>query len=1224
VGEADVQTAVGLAGYRLQAPIGRGGTGTVYRATQLSLERDVALKVLAADLAADPDVRERFLRESMMAASLEHPNIVPIYDAGEIDGTCYIAMRYIPGSDLQSMISRERRLSPGTSVSILEQIAAALQAAHEAGLIHRDVKPSNVLVSQDRGQTRSLHCWLGDFGLSKRAGETTISPTERPLGTVHYMAPEQIRGQRLDSRADIYSLGCLLYQCLTGRVPFGRESDVAVLYAHLEAAPPRAGDQLPDLPSALDDVISAALAKSPDERPPTVIELARAATAALTERRPQARGVTDPPVALPEPRRRPERRRRRRIVGRLAESQQLVGALDDALDGQGSVAFITGDAGIGKTTLARGLIEHAEQHGIPAVWSVGLSAEAAPAYWHWSQVLRAIATWPDASELMRSLGGRVGWLALIAPDLELAAPLPAEAKDVDEGRFHLYDALLALLETAAERSALLIVLDDLHAADEASLLALSFIAQSIDDKRILIVGAQRDVASRPTAAAIPQPSELLRPARTIALQGLEPDDVSRLIEIRNSVVPSPAAVGRIHRVTAGNPLFVAELSSLLDADQLRDERAIATRALPLPAGVRDAITARLGPMSQTAREVLEVAAVIGERFRLTTVAGAMSVDSVQVLDVLDQAVGLRLVRSLDDPPDGYAFAHGLIQATLYETLPTGRRAELHAAVGDTLRRGYDVAAGEGLAEIAHHLLHAAPVKDPRQAVSFARRAGDRAMERFAYEQAAALYARALATGAFDERQRIELMQSLGEAQTRAGDTDGARATLTAAAELAQAHDDAEALTRATLALGIWGLTPGFDRELVRLAELSVQRLQEADNPSLLARAKGFLAAALHWSGQLERRRRLSDEALALARSEHARRADRGSARTLAYVLGRYLLARWGPDSGREDFAISDELLALTQELEHTELELLTRNWRVSVMLELGRFALVDAEIARVEQMANELRQPRAMVFLPLHRAIRAAGAGRLEEAERLNAESAAIASRVRGSVVELAGAAQLVMLRLQQGRLAELEPLLRAMASSHPEMVGFGSALVAALLQAGRMDEAREQLAFLTARGLDGFPVDSSHVIMLVLVAEVAAELGDRTRAGELYEWLAPYSGRWAVSPAAFALWPVDRSLGRLATVAGWPERALERIADARRQSQSARALPSVALTALDEARALRARGLPEDRSRVATLAREARELAQRIGMGLVVDQATLLEAELGEGVADRPWEMTR
>ncbi|MFZ1994449.1 MAG: serine/threonine-protein kinase, partial [Solirubrobacteraceae bacterium] len=276
VGRVDVEAAFEAAGYRIEAVIGRGGMGTVYRAVQLTLQRDVALKLLTAEPSGDGSFRQMFLDESILAASLDHPHVVPVYDAGEVEQILYMAMRYVPGSDLQGMIRREGRLSPHASVMILEQVAGALEAAHAAGLVHRDVKPSNVLIAGAHGAEQPLHAWLGDFGLSRRIADPAEHSTERPLGTVHYVAPEQIRGDLIDHRADIYSLGCLLFECLTGSVPFAHTSVPAVLYAHLEAPIPTVSDLGIGLPAALDDVIAWALAKSPDDRPQSATALAQA------------------------------------------------------------------------------------------------------------------------------------------------------------------------------------------------------------------------------------------------------------------------------------------------------------------------------------------------------------------------------------------------------------------------------------------------------------------------------------------------------------------------------------------------------------------------------------------------------------------------------------------------------------------------------------------------------------------------------------------------------------------------------------------------------------------------------------------------------------------------------------------------------------------------------------------------------------------------------------
>jgi predicted Ser/Thr protein kinase len=258
-----------IAGYRIESLIARGGMGEVYLATQSFPERKVALKLLPHDLANDQAFRERFIRESNAAASVEHPNIVPVYGAGDADGELYIAMRYVEGEDLRSLLDREGPLALERAVRICAQIDDALEEAHEHGLVHRDVKPGNILISKgDRA-------YLTDFGLIRRSKlETDLTKTGQFMGTVDYVAPEQIKGQEVDGRADIYSLGCVLYECLTGQRPFRRESDVATLYAHLEDAPPKPSAKNPLVPSALDEVVAKAMAKRPDARYATAGELA--------------------------------------------------------------------------------------------------------------------------------------------------------------------------------------------------------------------------------------------------------------------------------------------------------------------------------------------------------------------------------------------------------------------------------------------------------------------------------------------------------------------------------------------------------------------------------------------------------------------------------------------------------------------------------------------------------------------------------------------------------------------------------------------------------------------------------------------------------------------------------------------------------------------------------------------------------------------------------------
>jgi protein kinase-like protein len=265
-----------FAGHEIEAVCGRGGMGVVYRARQRSLDRTVALKVIAPSLMQDAAIRRRFVRESRIAASIDHPNVIPIYYTGEEDGVAYIAMRYVPGDDVRTLVRRQGRLEPRRAASITAQVAAALDVAHAAGLVHRDVKPANVLLGPED------HVYLTDFGLTKHV--LSDAGATRPghwVGTLDFVAPEQIRGERIDARADVYGLACLLFYMLAGRPPYDHDNDEAEMWAHLSADPPQVTEVAPGVPAAFDDVIRRGLAKLPADRYPSAGDLGRAALAAL-------------------------------------------------------------------------------------------------------------------------------------------------------------------------------------------------------------------------------------------------------------------------------------------------------------------------------------------------------------------------------------------------------------------------------------------------------------------------------------------------------------------------------------------------------------------------------------------------------------------------------------------------------------------------------------------------------------------------------------------------------------------------------------------------------------------------------------------------------------------------------------------------------------------------------------------------------------------------------
>jgi serine/threonine protein kinase len=288
-----------IAGYRVESLIGRGGMAMVYRAEHLRLGRRVALKVIAPDLAENEKFRQRFVRESRLAAAIDHPNILPVYEAGDADGMLFIAMRYVDGTDLKGLLAERGRLDTEQALSIFQQIAKALDVAHGRGLIHRDIKPGNILLTSDLEGDETHHVYLSDFGLTKRASSHSgLTDTGQFVGTIDYVAPEQITAKPVGPSTDIYALGCVLFESLTGTLPFDRDSDAAILWAHLNDPPPAVTSYNEVLPRTVDEVVATAMAKAPEDRFGTCRELVTALRVALRSGDPPA---ISGPTAVPEP-----------------------------------------------------------------------------------------------------------------------------------------------------------------------------------------------------------------------------------------------------------------------------------------------------------------------------------------------------------------------------------------------------------------------------------------------------------------------------------------------------------------------------------------------------------------------------------------------------------------------------------------------------------------------------------------------------------------------------------------------------------------------------------------------------------------------------------------------------------------------------------------------------------------------------------------------------------
>jgi tetratricopeptide (TPR) repeat protein len=904
------------------------------------------------------------------------------------------------------------------------------------------------------------------------------------------------------------------------------------------------------------------------------------------------------------------------LVGRAREFEQLDAALADAFAGRGALALLTGEPGIGKTTLARSFVEHASTRDAMWAWGACWDGGGAPAYWPWVQIVRSLVRRRDAAALRDELGDSAPWIAGLLPELAdtLGTPPPPSDLDPEQARFRLFDALAGLLAVVAKRRPLVLVLDDLHWADASSLYALEFVARMLADAPVLAIAAYRHTEAHARDDLSAPLGGLARMAMRLPLEGLSRDDVEQMARIRArglgpddpELIPS-TLVEALHRASAGNPFFVDELVQLLISQgRLRDLDA-GRRPLPLPGGVRDALRRRLAPFDEPTMDALGAAAVIGGEFRLATLASILDSSAATVLEQLYGPLRAGLVTTESDP-GRLAFVHALVRETLLEGLGTTRRVRLHRIAGETLERLYRDDPEPRLAEIAHHFLQAATEGGAERAVDYAARAAQRAVEQFSYEEAARLYERAIEvaeTLAADEERAWQLRQSLGETLMRAGDSVAARRSLGVAATHARRLSDPQRLAQSALASTLGGFSPGVvEPELVALLEEALAEMDpvSADDPAgqaadddLRCRLRVQLALALYWSPQRERRERLVDEALTLARATFAGEAAQASLaqrraadRTLAFALAQGFAAVWGPDTIARGLPISLEVLELCERTGDAELGLQVRLWRISLLLELDDPLLAEEEIEAFGAIARRLGQPRMLVFDPLHRAMEAHLRGDFVAAERFTAQALAQSRDVRGSIGPIIADAQTFLVRRSQGRHLDLEPLVRETAGRLPAMRLWRCGLALVLADLGREEEARRELEHLAAADFEDIPRDALWLVAMSALAQLCALLGDARRAQRLYELLISYEGRNVVFLGAAYLGPVAHYLGLLAMTTGDDERALAHLETARAAAERMGARPTVVLTALDAAEVLARRGAAGD-------AQRGRALAERV-----------------------------
>jgi tetratricopeptide (TPR) repeat protein len=865
------------------------------------------------------------------------------------------------------------------------------------------------------------------------------------------------------------------------------------------------------------------------------------------------------------------------LFGRTRELADLDATLEETATGHGGLVLLTGEPGIGKTRLATALGERAAADGHRIAWARGWDGGGAPAFWPWVQVVRALAADRDDDALRAELGAGARWVAQLAPELRERLDLP-EAGDLEseQARFALFDAVTVFLRNTAAREPLVVLLDDLHTADLPSLLLLAFLARALSETRVLVITTHHEAGPRRGPEVEAVFGELTRFGVRFDLGGLEDDDLRALVIHRSGADPSEELVRTLHELTEGNPFYSDEVVRLLVA-QGRIDQPLGER-VPLPDGVRDAIRRRLLPLRPVVREALEVAAVEGRDFHITTVERAAGIDRADLLERLDEALAVQLLEDAPGPAGSFRFAHGLIRETLYGDLTATRRARLHAAVGEALER---TAATE--AELAHHFVEAAPAGDPTKALDHAHRAGLEALAALAYERAADLFDSALSALDLlpepDEPRRGELLLLRGQAQMQSGG-DAARSTLLAAIELARRVGDADLLGRAALSLGGFGLSPGMvDDDLVAVLEEALNGLPP-DGSALRARLLVRLAVALYYSDQAQRREDLVQEALSIARGLD-------DPPTLAYVLDQGHIATNGPDTTERGLAWAQELFALADAAGDPELSVRARSWQIDLLLELDDLSGADMAIEALDRIATDSRDPRARAYIPLHRARRAMIAGQLDDTEVLIHEGIQLGWSLQDSTVPILAGAQLFWLRMGQGRLREIEDAVRQFADQLPAMPAWRVALATLYMHTGRPAEARREYDRLAQSDFATIPRDNVWSISIAMLAELSETFRDAERSILLEELLAPLDGRNVVTPTGIFAGPVRRYLALTAAARGDQDAALARLVEARVACERMGYKPMLAVLDVDEARILARRNQSGDVDK-------ARELLQR------------------------------
>jgi eukaryotic-like serine/threonine-protein kinase len=902
------------------------------------------------------------------------------------------------------------------------------------------------------------------------------------------------------------------------------------------------------------------------------------------------------------------------FIGRRHELDEMRSALSEILSGAGRLVLLSGEPGIGKTRLAEELAREAQARGTRVALGRCWEGGGAPAYWPWVQIIRD-ATRDMAPGSLAEVGVATGYIVQMIPELRSALPgldsaaeapgmpsAPAAVDRPEQARFRLFDSISALLRSTAAANPLLLIVDDLHAADADSLLLLKFLARDLPQSRILLIGTYREIEVRRSEQQAELLGEIAREASCFPLRGLSREEIAEFVEQCLGVAADEKLLESLIRITDGSPFFLNEIVRLMKAEGRLLSSGPQEARFTIPDGIRSAVHRRLAPLSENARLALTVASVIGHEFEFALLQRISKLASGHLSEALDQAIELGLI--IEAGTARYCFSHAITPEVLRAEISRERLLRFHQRVAETLEELHRDDLDAYAAEIAVHYEQTLLPSDRtarstvlaqrrRKIADYARRGAERFLKQLAYAEAARLYQIALdALGPSANRaQQGEVLIGLGEALRNSGDWPQAKQAFARATKLARELGNTELLARAALASGTWSTTlfgANVDNEIVALLEEALVAVGARDSgvrAALLARLAQELAA----SERRDRSLALCEEAI-----EVARRVDDAGAMVSALWTRHQLL--WGPHDVEQRLDAASEIVRLAERAGALDWALSAHEFRLSALIELGRVDQADQEIETYA--ALQQRTGQSFGTIERYHAMRCLMRGEFERGEQYARDLIKIAQRRQDQPLLTAYGTLMIHVRTEQGHAARIEHLIRDYAVQFPTLAIARCGLASVYAVQRREAEARQEFERFAADDFAGIPRDCNWICCLIFLSDACIHLRDEVRAATLYDLLLPYSGRnVTIGWADVSYGALERYLGSLASLMKRFDEAKAHFVSALRFEQHMEAPPFMAHTRHEYAAMLLKRGRESDRDEALGLLRQALGGASALGM---------------------------